>query len=362
MIAVFLFLFCQCTAADSLTELRLLCSTASLRYSQALTAEQISAVTASLQSEANAEDLGVSFWREDSAAFSAAATQRLAGCVPVIRFTGNAQDVYGASYLKGSAPKWSGSAQCAVSQPLAWALWGSTDVLGQEVQIALPAGGAPLVLTVCGVFDANRELLLCPADSETGFPYLEVKGLRRDDPFTQCGLFLQQAGLGQPEQLLFGDQIAALFSVCAFLPWCFGVILLLAAVRRLLCANTGARRGFDIFCTVLLVAVCAAVLHRLPAWLIPNRWADAAAWKAVIGPIREQWQQWLALAPTGKDIRIKICIAKLICAWHGEAFCFFLMAHALFSAHTFLPTHPRHSRNILTNQGEKGYFVKEALN
>ena len=323
--AVFLFLLCQRTAADSLSELRLLCSSTSLRYSQELTAEQISAVTAYLQSEKNTDAIQASFWKEDYTTVFTTITRRSIDSVLVVRFYGNAQDVYGANYQKGSAPMWNGGAMCAVSEQLAWSLWGSTDVLGQEVQVDQPVGGTPVLLTVCGVFDSDRELLLCPVPLETGFPYLEVKGLRRDDPFTQCNLLLQQTGLVQPEQILFGEPLTELFSACTFLPWCFGGILLLAAVRQLPHGKTGARRGFDIFCAAFFAAACVVLLHQLPAWLVPNRWADTAAWKAVIGPIQEQWQQWLTLFPAGKDICTKICVSKMIFALHGEAFSFFLI-------------------------------------
>lgn len=316
----------QKNAAENLAALRLLLSATSLRYEQALTEQQVLKTVNGLQSGQNAEGLFAAFWREDRAALSAEATRRTLDGVLTVSVYGDVQAAYGASYRSGTAPPIGADDMCAVSAPLAWALWGSTDVLGQEVQLRVENETA--ALTVCGVFEAREELLLRGAGPERGFSCVEITGLSRDNPFAQCGLFVQQTGIGRPQQTVYGEQIAALFSACAFLPWGFAIVFLLLALGRL-CRTKWEKRVFALFCAIGFAAVCAAALHGLPAWLIPNRWADAPAWRTVAELVGAQWEQWLTLCPTGKDVAVKRCMAALCPAWGGEAFGFLLFAQTV---------------------------------
>ena len=73
------------------------------------------------------------FWREDQLTLQASSSQRVEDGVLAMGFHGNASAVYGATYLSGTSPGSGSTNECSVSDTLAWALWGSQDVIGQTL-------------------------------------------------------------------------------------------------------------------------------------------------------------------------------------------------------------------------------------
>lgn len=325
-----IFLIAQCAVTKNLARVRALYSAVGLRYERALSENQIDTALAFVTGARNTNGLTAAFWREDRASVTAPVTERSVGAVTAIGICGNAHDCFGLDMLFGSMPPLGGEGECAVSAPLAHALWGSEDVVGLTLKISRTdsAGMETIELTVCGVADAPREVLFYGAAKDAGFTRAELFGVSWDNPFDSCEQALAQTGLGTPEQIVYGEQLAALYALCALVPWACVGAMLFSALKRWLARADGREdahisekfpRRFALFAAAcaLLILLCLAVYENIgdfPAWLIPARWADAAAWQTIFRLIKEQYLSRLAFVPTEKDILFSLFVDRTLVA------------------------------------------------
>lgn len=123
-----------------------------------------------------------------------------------IFFAGNAGDCLLADYLQGTAPGAQGQ-QCAVSSALAWALFGSNDIVGQTLTLDRTQ------YTICGVFDADAQILLYPG--RNGFTHAALRGT---SPEVAAEQWAAAAGAGEITAIDYGPQRVWLAGVLRLLP------------------------------------------------------------------------------------------------------------------------------------------------
>lgn len=241
-----------------------------------VTADTLAAARAWEQSDANG--ISASFWGSKKAA---AATElgRMAEAVTCIFFAGNAGDCLPADYLQGAAPGAQGQ-QCAVSSALAWALFGSNDIVGQTLTLDR------MQYTICGVFSADTQLLLYPGRS--GFTHAALRGTSPDTPKADAEQWAAAAGVGEISAIDYGPQRVWLAGALRFLPAALVGVALLVMLLRFISALPGLARGPAYFALALLFALALPrFLQTLPGWLIPSRWSNFAFWPELWRKIKE---------------------------------------------------------------------------
>lgn len=308
---------CLWFAVQAAAEAQRISPGVSLRYTQALRSDQVIKARAYTQSEQNKDGLFATFWTENESSVQAAASQRTVQGVCSIGFYGAASAAYAAEYLYGTAPGDGDTGQCAVSLSLAWALWGSTDVLGQTVTLD-PGTEHAQNYKVCGIFSGNSDRILYGASSSDAFRYIELTHVSLDNPSQSVQQFVAGSGLEQPDQMLYDAAIAWLLSAGTGAP----VALLLAGglwnfLFRSLRNKT--QRECLLFAAALLFVCWLPVwLSSLPGWLIPNQWGSMAAWRSLVSAAGERLREWFALCPTARDVHLKTKALQAIAATLGS--------------------------------------------
>lgn len=240
-----------------------------LTLAEPLTAEQAAAARSWEQSDANAAGLTASFWNQEKTAVTTD-FGRAAQDVDCIGFDGNAQDCLPARYLQGAAPGAAGQ-QCAVSSALAWALFGSYDIVGQ----CLTLDGT--LYFVSGVFESEASCLLYPAQGD--FTHAELRGTSPDTPKADAEQWAAAAGAGKIQSVDYRPQKAWLGRCLCRLPTVLEGLCLLIALLRFLSGLPGLLRGAAWFVLTLIFAWrLPYFLQTLPGWLIPSRWSNFSFW------------------------------------------------------------------------------------
>ena len=151
LICLGMYCLCLWLAVQTVEKVRQISPGVSLRYTQALTGEQVKKAQTYIKSSQNTDGLMVTFWEETQVAVRSPVSTRTCTDVCSIGFCGTAHDAYGASYVVGTAPGSGDTSQCAVSTALAWQLFGSTDILEQALTLD-PDTEDARTYRVCGVF------------------------------------------------------------------------------------------------------------------------------------------------------------------------------------------------------------------
>ncbi len=228
------------------------------------------------QSDANAAGLTASLWGSEKSAVSSD-FGRTVQDVTCVGFSGNARDCRPAAYTAGTAPGAVGQ-QCALSSALAWALFGSEDIIGQTVTL----GRADYV--VCGVFTDKDAVLLYPA--RAGFTRAALRGTSPDTPKADAEQWAAAARVGPLTAIDNGPQSLWLARALCRLPAALAGVCLLAAVLRLAHGLPGLWRNIVYFALSLGFALLLPhFLASLPGWLVPARWSNFAFWGELWGKI-----------------------------------------------------------------------------
>lgn len=271
-----------------------------------------------------AADLGldIAFWGETKATVQARrdpapAVQAEAA---VIVCAGEPALALGAQYRYGRAPAAAEADTCAVSRPLAEALWGGQDVCGQTLLWQDRA------YTVCGVAEGKSAWLLClvPAKSDMALTGIELAGLPTGDPRGAAQTVARAAGLAENTVLLLpGGTLAAAAWLLAWLPLALAGLALggkamALALRRL---GPGPARQTVLFAGALGVAlVLPRLLAALPAWLIPNRWSDFSFWQTLLALPGDTLHGLAAAPPAVRDIAQQRLLLQSAAAAAGALF------------------------------------------
>ena len=310
LICLGMYCLCLWLAVQTVEKVRQISPGVSLRYTQALTGEQVIKAQTYIKSSQNTDGLMVTFWEETQVAVRSPVSTRTCTDVCSIGFCGTAHDAYGASYVVGTAPGSGDTSQCAVSTALAWQLFGSTDILEQALTLD-PDTEDARTYRVCGVFVSETEQILYGVETTAAFQLLELTHVSRDNPGQSVQQLLAAAGLAQPDQILYDAALAWVLSALIGIP---ELLLLLCAGCRLLrlFRNKSLREVIGFGIALLLVCLLPTGLASLPGWMIPNQWGSMVAWHSLLSAAGDRLTEWFALCPTARDAQLKGEAAQVV--------------------------------------------------
>jgi len=277
--------------------------TVSLRYKAPITGQ--AAYQARLYAIRQGEDntFWPTFWHEAVAEFE---SEYVKVNAKSIHYSGDAALVWPARYLSGTAPGVTDGFGCAVSSELAFALWGSGDVLGAAVEVD---GKSRVVL---GVFEGRDMVaLLSVSDEDTGqaFTAVELSGGIQAPSRSEVTSFALTAGLGAPDSVLLGTP-AILADFLAVLPllmlFVYGLVLLAGWMRR----HPTARRGVLLLVFLGFAILLPGLLDMLPDRLIPTRWSDFSFWGGHLSQMGNDLREYLTVTPMLRDLGYEILFFK----------------------------------------------------
>ena len=228
----------------------------SVRSDVPVTGRQLEALRSALRQEDGASALVPAFWSQAEGS----AESRWETCgITAILYCGEYDAVYPAVLLEGRFPAAQENGKCAVSTAAAWQLWGSEDVLGQELEIEGD------IYRVCGLFRSSASLALCGESLDHGFSNIEFWGGYAAPPVETVQQLLRAAGIAQQVTLYFPFPWMAALTAYALCP---AGLVLLAAARTL---GGRVRRGcpketcwFVLGGAFLLALVLPALDHPRP--------------------------------------------------------------------------------------------------
>ena len=166
----------------------------SVRSDVPVTGRQLEALRSALRQEDGASALVPAFWSQAEGS----AESRWETCgITAILYCGEYDAVYPAVLLEGRFPAAQENGKCAVSTAAAWQLWGSEDVLGQELEIEGD------IYRVCGLFRSSASLALCGESLDHGFSNIEFWGGYAAPPVETVQQLLRAAGIAQQVTLYF---------------------------------------------------------------------------------------------------------------------------------------------------------------
>jgi len=277
----------------------------SLRYKTPITGQ--AAYQARLYAIRQGEDntFWPTFWHEAVAEFE---SEYVKVNAKSILYSGDAALVWPARYLSGTAPGVTDGFGCAVSSGLAFALWGSGDVLGAAVDI----DGKSRV--VRGVFEGEDMVaLLSVSDEDTSqtFTAVELSGGLQAPSRSDVTGFAMTAGLGAPDSVMLGTPtILAVF--LAILPllllFIYGLVLLAGGMRR----RPAAMRGVLLLAFLGFAILLPGLLDMLPDRLIPTRWSDFSFWGGHLRQMENDLREYLTVTPMLRDLGYQILFFKQI--------------------------------------------------
>ena len=294
------------------------CQSVSLRYADPITADAV---------ESSAEKLpGLTFWGEGSAALDGGLRRTQS---KVIFYRGDASLVLGRDCTVGQLPALLDQTGCAVSDALAWKLFGSEDAVG----LTLSADGEKY--TVRAVFKSGDALALLPS-GDAAFTAVELMYTdeAHQDPASWTDARLLESGLPEPDWRLYTAAPAAVAKALAWFP-----VLFAACVLAAWAGKAASRRAFparDAIWFIVFFAASLALPMLLAAWLswlTPSRWSDFAWWLQTAEGVAQQFEDFLLAPGAGRDLSVKaaflaqlgvaviqcaLCEA-LRCRFHAEA-------------------------------------------
>ena len=157
----------------------------SVRSDVPVTGRQLEALRSALRQEDGASALVPAFWSQAEGS----AESRWETCgITAILYCGEYDAVYPAVLLEGRFPAAQENGKCAVSTAAAWQLWGSEDVLGQELEIEGD------IYRVCGLFRSSASLALCGEALTMAFPTSSFGAATLRRRWRRCSSFCVRRG------------------------------------------------------------------------------------------------------------------------------------------------------------------------
>ena len=279
-------------------------SPVSLRYSTPISGQAAYAARQYSIAQSGEAPFWPMFWKEYKASLSSEFVSVDTDC---IAFSGDASLVWPADYICGAAPSVVDDTGCAVSETLAWRLWGSADVVGMTVE----ADGDTRV--VRGVFKGNDELALISFRDEDTAPnwnVVDLTGGPNDAVRSDAESFAQAAGLGKPDAIVMKgpssiSRVLAIFPllILAF----YAAALIIGFVRKRFPA---ARKPVFYICIILFAVALPLILGAMPAWSVPTRWSDFSFWVSLLKKAASGLRGFLQTAPQLRDVELRMLLIK----------------------------------------------------
>ena len=307
--AILLILFCLLITVSFINQsfVETIYTPFSLRYKSPISGQ--TAYEARLFSIENSKNdtFWPTFWREDRLDI---ASQFETFSVKALVYSGDASLVWPAEYLSGMAPGVTDGMGCAISDTLAYRLWGSTDVVGKTVLINNETR------IVRGVFVSENMLALVSyqdEDTSQSWSAVELFGGPLNATRNDALNFASLSGLGIPDNIMSNSEPVMLVRLLVFLPILIictsGVVLLLRYLKKY---NKPISRLLPYMLLIGLVIFLPFLLERLPANIIPTRWSDFSFWSGLISQMRIGFRDFLSVSPTIRDIEGSILLIRQV--------------------------------------------------
>lgn len=272
----------------------------SMRYTQALTGRQASDALRHAAGLPQEEAFWPTFWSQQELKLS---SELAATDAKVLFYKGDPTLVWKADFMRGGYPGQLDVYGCAISEGLAWKLFGGADVVG------LPITVEEKNYIVRGVFAGEDAIaLLHGGESEDAtWQNAEIPLTKPMATDEDALLFAQNAGLGMPQHKVSGAAISGIARVAALLPVVFAVVLcvVLQLYRWRYWLRTAKGQMVAFIVLLVLALGLPILLGRAPAWLVPTRWSDFSYWGNLARHAGAGLKSWWALPPTLKDVIAK---------------------------------------------------------
>ena len=275
----------------------------SMRYRQPLKPETVKSAKFTMANPDIKADFSAAYWYQSPK--ETLSNERGKVETPTLFVDGDMATVLRVNFLHGNYPSAVEKRGLAVSEGLAWDLFGGSDVVGAEIDW----NGE--VFIVRGVFAGDPLLLLAQIDAaETkipGFSGVELTGAPEEgDPRDAAKEYAKKAGLGEPDVLLNSKTVPGIILLIAWLP--AALLTMWFAYRSLRLLHTAAfwKRQLVWFGVILLLAYLVPKgLSMMPGWMIPTRWSDFEHWRLLFKEMNRRTTEWLAITPSLWDIQLK---------------------------------------------------------
>lgn len=255
-------------------------------------------------SDENSNLLYATFWKEEEGLLSA---ENKKAETEILTFLGEGYHAYGVEFLAGGYPMEGDNNGIAISETLAFDLYGSIDV----VDLVVTYGEQ--IYTIRGVFKEQINLALIQGNTDEDYRAVELVGDMKGNPVQTATLFVENSGLEKPDQISYGTSIVSILKMVHYLPF------LIVGIWSVLCCIIFLQKGYPKhreivwLAALLLIAICLPTLLELvPQWMLPTRWSDFSFWQNMIETSRIRVEEWFSLLPTRKDVEIKFIMIKSI--------------------------------------------------
>ena len=274
----------------------------SMRYEELLATSVVSHAKFVMGNPDIEAQFTASYWYEGKS--EQISTTRATIETPALFVDGEMGSVVRVDFLYGTYPSVLENRGLALSEKLAWDLFGGLDVVGATVD------WYDEEYVVRGIFEGDDPLLLVQVDASKapipGFMGLELAGEIEGTPQEEAKAYALAAGLPIPA---VGMGAAALPDIISLIAWLPVVALCLWFVVRLLMLMKHAsywKRQLVWFGALFAAALLLPrLLALLPPWLIPNQWSDMEHWRAFMEELNRRMTEWLSLNPFYGDVQLK---------------------------------------------------------
>lgn len=275
----------------------------SLRYSQALPPNAANEARAFIRKNPQQWQVWPTYWSAEKIKLK---TEYNEAEVNALYYDGDPALVWSAKLIEGIYPGELDDAGIAVSAGLAQALWGSSDVIGQQIW------QAGKQYTVRGVFEGKQPLALVASfykEPDGGWKNIELLPPLKENATEYANKFATKSGLGTPDYIVNGKAVASIVSAVAYLPLIVAGVFLLSVLYKKMARLYKWEKSIIVWGAFLLAALALPfLLAKLPAWLIPPKWSDFSFWGKTFVDIGGKVVEWLSLPPSQKDVLAKLMI------------------------------------------------------
>lgn len=302
---VLMFAMFRTAANASLTSSEL-----SLRYNMHITAQQVAAARHYWDNPDLSADFVASYWYESPK--DTLTTERATADTPVLYVDGDMAAVLAVDFVQGGYPSAIESRGLAMSEGLAWKLFGGTRVVGAEITWK----GA--TYTVRGIFAGEELQLLAQIDAADGviegFSAVELAGSPESEPRDAARAYVKSAGLPEPDVILSAQALPDLLWVIAWIPAVILIIWFVVRMLMLLHHVTFWKRQLTWLVVLFLLAfILPQMLSQLPGWIIPTSWSDFGHWSDFIKEINTRITDLLSVKPSLHDVQMrKLLILQVV--------------------------------------------------
>ena len=253
-------LFCLTGAYRAADQIQTAYAPYSFRYKEAFSSDQIQSAHR-FQAGEDGTQYAMTLWNETKEVLK---TDLHSIDAQVVFYSGDAAIVFPAVYIQGSAPGAVDVNGCAVSESIALDLFGSTDIVGQTLQIG------DRNVQIRGVFQGQTNLAITAAQESDMLKNVELVGSPGGDLREMAVDYVTAAGLGTPDQICTGKTWGNFFVALCSIPLLVSALWLLLVGFRISLRFPSWLRITIWFAVLFVFALLLPyLLGHIPSWLLP---------------------------------------------------------------------------------------------